>query len=62
VETGVQKIPGELEILDSGFRRNDGKRGMPTFNDDVIFHLRWNLSDLNVIVNKGKARWNEEHF
>jgi len=31
VKTGVQEIHNALETLDSGFRRNDGKRPFPTF-------------------------------
>jgi len=40
VKTGVQRISNDSRILDSGFRRNDGKRRFPTSYDSInIGHL-----------------------
>jgi hypothetical protein len=35
VKTGVQVFPKPLEILDSGFRRNDGKGAFSTFYEFI---------------------------
>jgi hypothetical protein len=35
VKTGVQVFPKRLEILDSGFRRNDGKGAFSTFCEPI---------------------------
>ena len=34
-KTGVQRIRNELKTLDSGFRRNDGKRFFSTFYEFI---------------------------
>ncbi|OGP64632.1 MAG: hypothetical protein A2170_04885 [Deltaproteobacteria bacterium RBG_13_53_10] len=35
MKTGVQEIRNELKTLDSGFRRNDGKRRFSTFYETI---------------------------
>ena len=37
MKTGVQKICNDSKILDSGFRRNDGKGRFATFYESVKF-------------------------
>jgi hypothetical protein len=39
VKTGVQVFPKSLEILDSGFRRNDGKGAFSTFYEFIKIQL-----------------------
>jgi hypothetical protein len=36
--TGVQRISNDLKILDSGFRRNDGKSRFPTSYEFIKLH------------------------
>ena len=37
MKTGVDVIYKHLETLDSGFRRNDGKKGFQTFYNIINF-------------------------
>ena len=39
METGVQLHDNELDLLDSGFRRNDEKRQFRTFYEAVMFQI-----------------------
>jgi hypothetical protein len=37
LKNGVQGFPKSSEMLDSGFRRNDGKKAFSTFYDLINF-------------------------
>jgi hypothetical protein len=41
VETGVHGIYKSLKILDSGFRRNDGKERFQTFGEIIRIRSSW---------------------
>ena len=50
MKNGVQRFHKCLRTLDSGFRRNDGKRAFPTFYDTV---KNWNKMKIFKNNNKG---------
>jgi hypothetical protein len=61
VKTGVQEIHNDLKRLDSGFRRNDGKPHLRTF-DEAIKVQNLNSKSGNTQSPRIKGEANQDDF